>query len=288
MVISATIEAAFLYYRRPEKLSFADAGASLFILFGKRHFISLVHFILKSHVWTSFLVFNLLIVTWPYRLMTMPAKGWWIIPVLIFAVDFLYYWEHRLSHRIRWFWANHAVHHSSEYYNLMMAFRLGWSSKIATNSIFYLPLILAGFRPKHIFLAIMLHQSYQFFLHCEWIPKLGWIEKILVTPSHHRVHHAIDDGFIDRNFGGLLIIYDKMFGTFTEEKGPLRYGLLEPVGSQNPFRILITGWVSMYRGARKQTGFVNVLRYLFSPFREEQKTVIVTKLESKHQHEKVS
>lgn len=170
----------------------------------------------------------------------------------------------------------------------MMAFRLGWTGSIATNLFFYVPLVLVGFRPHQVMLMLTIQQTYQFFVHCDWVPKLGWIEKVFVTPSHHRVHHAIDDGYIDRNFGGVLILYDRIFGTFTEEKGPCRYGLVEPVGSHNPIRILTAGWVALYRGARQQTGFFNVLRYLFGPLREVRHSLGAVVPVHEVRHEKVS
>ena len=137
---------------------------------------------------------------------------------------------------MRWFWATHAVHHSPNEFNLGIAYRFGWTGRLAGNAVFFVPMIWLGFPPKAVFAALALNLLYQFWLHTEWVPKLGWLEYVLNTPSHHRVHHASNADYIDRNYGGVLIVFDRLFGTFAAERDdlPCRYGLVTPLVSHQP------------------------------------------------------
>jgi sterol desaturase/sphingolipid hydroxylase (fatty acid hydroxylase superfamily) len=186
---------------------------------------------------------------WEHRLLTVPLDTWWGIFLLFLAIEFFYYWQHRASHCIRWIWASHAVHHSVNRLNLSAAYRLGWTGWISGNFLFFLPPVWLGFHPIAVGVGLSLNLFYQFWIHSELIPKLGFLEWILNTPSHHRVHHASNQAYIDRNYGGVLIIFDRLFGTFAEENpsNPPIYGLTKPVRSHNPIVIALHEWVRMFR-----------------------------------------
>ena len=171
----------------------------------------------------------------------------WLTGLLTFiGVEFCFYWMHRSGHRVRWFWAAHVVHHSSERMNFSTAMRQNATNIFNGMWIFYLPLALIGFNPVWIGVAYALSLVYQFFIHTTVINKLpAPIEFIFNTPSHHRVHHGRNPGYIDRNFGGVLIIWDRLFGTFVaeEEQAPPEYGITTPVPSNN----LLVLWTHEYR-----------------------------------------
>jgi sterol desaturase/sphingolipid hydroxylase (fatty acid hydroxylase superfamily) len=184
---------------------------------------------------------------WSHRLTTIQLGPWWSFAVLLFGQEFCYYWMHRASHRVRWFWATHAVHHSPNDFTLAAAYRIGWTSKISGEAIANAPLIWLGFRPEIVAATLLFNLLYQFWLHTELVPKLGPLEWILNTPSHHRVHHASNGAYLDRNYGGVLIIFDRLFGTFVEERSdvPCRYGLVKPLKSYNPLYIALHEWIAM-------------------------------------------
>jgi sterol desaturase/sphingolipid hydroxylase (fatty acid hydroxylase superfamily) len=186
---------------------------------------------------------------------------------LFFGSEFLYYWQHRASHRIRWMWATHAVHHSATRLNLTAAIRLGWTGNISGNFLFFLPLALLGFHPFAIIGMLGVNLLYQFFIHTELAPRLGLLEWVLNTPAHHCVHHASNAACLDKNYGGVLIVFDRLFGTFAKapEQEPLRYGLVGGFSSYNPIRIALGEWISMLRDTRKASGTSAKLRSLFGP-----------------------
>ena len=156
----------------------------------------------------------------------------WIF--LWLGVDFFYYWFHRASHRNTFLWTAHSVHHQSEQYNLSVALRQGVFQTMF-SWVVYLPLAVLGF-PTWMFAIVAASNTlYQFWIHTKLIDRLGWFEIIFNTPSHHRVHHAINQQYIDKNYAGSLIIWDKLFGTFTPESSPITYGVTEPLDSWNPF-----------------------------------------------------
>jgi sterol desaturase/sphingolipid hydroxylase (fatty acid hydroxylase superfamily) len=204
---------------------------------------------------------------WEHRLFTVPLDGLVAVVILLIGQDFCYYWLHRCSHRIRWFWATHAIHHSSNDLNLAASYRFGWTGRLSGASIFYLPLVLAGFAPDAVFIAAGINLLYQFWLHAEWIPKLGWLEYVLNTPSHHRVHHAANPEYLDHNYGGILIIFDRLFGTFVCERDdvPCRYGLVEPLRSNNPVIIAFHEWAALMRDLMRARTWRERWSYLFGP-----------------------
>jgi sterol desaturase/sphingolipid hydroxylase (fatty acid hydroxylase superfamily) len=178
-----------------------------------------------------------------------PATSPWTIAVAFVLVEFTYYWFHRFSHTVRWLWASHAVHHSANVMTLPAAIRLGWTNLISGGWLMFLPLILAGFDPRLVVILLAIGLRYQFFLHTEAVPRLGPLEWVLNTPSHHRVHHASNPGLIDKNFGGMVIVFDRLFGTFAAEPKheALRYGLVHKLTSKNPFVIAFHEWGRMAR-----------------------------------------
>jgi len=165
-----------------------------------------------------------------------------------FAVEFVYYWFHRWSHTVRWLWASHAVHHSANEFTLPAAIRLGWTSVVSGGWLIFLPLVLMGFPAVMVTGLLAGNLTYQFFLHTEAVGRLGPLEWVLNTPAHHRVHHASNPAYLDRNFGGVLIIYDRMFGTLAElnPDDPIRYGLTKPINSRNIFAIALGEWRSIF------------------------------------------
>jgi sterol desaturase/sphingolipid hydroxylase (fatty acid hydroxylase superfamily) len=179
--------------------------------------------------------------------------------------DFLYYWFHKASHHIHWLWAAHIVHHSSTKMNFSTAFRQSLMYPLAGMWLFWLPMILIGFDPITVFTVVALNLAYQFFVHTQVVNKLGWFEKVFNTPSHHRVHHAINAGYLDRNFAGVLIIWDKLFGTYAEEEPtkPCKYGIVGQLNSNNPFTITFHQWIYLVKSIISAKGLKAKLKVLF-------------------------
>jgi sterol desaturase/sphingolipid hydroxylase (fatty acid hydroxylase superfamily) len=179
--------------------------------------------------------------------------------------DFLYYWFHRASHHIHWLWAAHVVHHSSTKMNFTTAFRQSLMYPLAGMWVFWLPMILIGFNPLTVLSVVALNLAYQFFVHTQVVNKLGWFEFIFNTPSHHRVHHAINRGYLDKNFAGVLIIWDKLFGTFVEEdkNQPCKYGIVGQLNSNNPITITFHQWRYLIKLTYITKGFEAKLKVLF-------------------------
>ena len=172
------------------------------------------------------------------------GTGAWAWGAAILGWDFIYYWNHRASHESRWLWAVHVVHHSSERYNLSTALRQPVAEGI-TLSVPYGLLALAGIRPGLIEQARGINLIYQFWIHTEAIKRLGWVERVFNTPSHHRVHHGSNRQYLDRNHGSILIIWDHLFGTFEEEDERVVYGLTQNIDSYNPVTIASHEWVDI-------------------------------------------
>jgi len=204
---------------------------------------------------------------WKHRLATVPLGGLASFAALFVGQEFCYYWYHRAAHRVRWFWATHAVHHSSNEFNLGVAYRFGWTGRLAGNALFFVPMIWLGFAPRAVFATLALNLIYQFWLHAEWAPRLGWLEVVLNTPSHHRVHHASNAWYIDANYGGVLIVFDRLFGTFIAERDdlPCRYGLVTPLISHNPIRIVFHEWLKLVGDLRRARSWREAAGYLFGP-----------------------
>ena len=204
---------------------------------------------------------------WTHRVTTVPLHGISSFVLLFLGQEFCYYWFHRLSHRMRWFWATHAVHHSPNELNLSAAYRFGWTGRVSGTAIFYVPLVWLGFPPFAVFTTLSLNLLYQFWLHATWIPKLGWLEYVLNTPSHHRVHHAANPEYLDANYGGVLILFDRLFGTLIVERDdlPCRYGLTTPLKSRNTVVIAFHEWRNLARDLWTADSWRARLGYLFGP-----------------------
>ena len=174
---------------------------------------------------------------------------WWVWILLFLADDLAYYWFHRVSHESRVFWASHVVHHSYQHYNLSTALRQTWVPM--TYLPFWLPLLLLGFPPWMVLLAQSWSLIYQFGLHTERIGKLPRaLEAVLNTPSHHRVHHGANEQYLDRNYGGILVIWDRMFGTFEPEGERVRYGLTKNLATFNPVRVAFHEYIALWHDVR--------------------------------------
>jgi len=196
----------------------------------------------------------------PYQ---MPMNTWWAWTILLFADDFFSYWFHRFSHEIRFFWNFHVVHHSSNQYNLSVAVRQSWFSGIA-HWIFYLPLALFGFPLWSFVFMHGLNLIYQFWIHTKTIKKMpAWFEYIFNTPSHHRVHHGMNDEYLDKNYAGIFIFFDRMFGSFVEEKAEVRYGIIKPIHSYNWLWINSHAWAETWDAMKTKKTLYGKLRCLF-------------------------
>jgi sterol desaturase/sphingolipid hydroxylase (fatty acid hydroxylase superfamily) len=241
VVGAAAVEAVAYLFWRPKEYDWRASLASLADLLVRQNLVyTLLAFGLADPLigWA-----------WQHRLTTLPLDGLGALAVLFLGQEFCYYWFHRASHRVRWFWASHAVHHSPNQLNLSAAYRFGWTGRLAGSMAFFAPLIWLGFQPRAVFTTLSLDLLYQFLLHATWIPKLGPLEWLLNTPSHHRVHHAANPEYRDANFGGVLIVFDRLFGTFRAERDdvPCRYGLVTPLESNNPIRIAFHEWLALGR-----------------------------------------
>lgn len=205
-----------------------------------------------------------LMAAYEHRVLDLDLTRPWTVVALILGVELCYYWYHRASHRIRWMWATHAVHHSATHFNLSAAVRLGWTGPLTFAYLFFLPLAVLGFHPVAIAGVMLVGLLYQFFLHTSLDIDLGPLEYVLNTPRHHRVHHASNDACLDRNYGSMLIIYDRLFGTFAEApRGErLRFGLKGRAPSFNPLQIALGEWVHLYRDVRATPGLWGKLKVL--------------------------
>lgn len=199
-----------------------------------------------------------------FAITQLPINGWGVLACVILA-DLAYYWEHRFMHRCGLGWATHTVHHSSPYFNISVAYRFGPLDGIMPF-FFHAPLALLGFNPIVIIFAEGFVQLYQTLLHTEVVKKLPKpIEWLFNTPSHHRVHHGSNPEYIDKNYAGILIIWDRLFGTFAEEKAKVNYGVTEPVNSVNPIKVFFIGITRLMSQINKTPGFTNKLGVIVMP-----------------------
>jgi sterol desaturase/sphingolipid hydroxylase (fatty acid hydroxylase superfamily) len=202
-----------------------------------------------------------------HRLFDISMNNGWSLLALFLGVEFCYYWFHRASHRVRWLWATHAVHHSATHFNLSAAIRLGWTGQLTGAFVFFLPLAWLGFHPLAIGATIFLGLLYQFFLHTSLAVTLGPLEWFLNTPAHHRVHHASNETCLDRNYGSVLIIWDRLFGTFAQlpQHEPLRFGLKGRVAGTNVFGIAFGEWARLFHDVRRAPTLQAKARVLLGP-----------------------
>ncbi len=194
---------------------------------------------------------------------------WWSFAIAFVLEDCRYYWFHRISHRSRWFWASHVVHHSSQHYNLSTNLRQSWTSEFSGLTLLGIPLAFIGFNPALVALAFTVNLIYQFWIHTECVDKMpGWFEWLLNTPSHHRVHHASNPRYLDANYTGVFMIWDRLFGSFVAERAdePPRYGIVKNLGTFNPVRIALHEYYAIARDLlRRDLTLWQRLGYLFGP-----------------------
>lgn len=216
----------------------------------------------------GFVAYGAYVWLWEYRLFDL-GSAWWVV-VLCFVLDDLrYYWYHRIAHRARWVWAEHVNHHSSQHYNLTTALRQSWTGTFTGMWLLRAPLILLGFSPGMVIFVGGINLVYQFWIHTEAITRLPrWFEAVMNTPSHHRVHHGRNARYLDANYAGVFIVWDKMFGTFVPELDEERpdYGLVHNIATFNPLRVAFHEWVAMLRDAvRPGLTLRQRLGYLLAP-----------------------
>ena len=229
-LIMTVLEGLIILYRQGT-YPWKNAGVSVLMTVG--------HFITQAV--THGLIFGVIAAfVYKIRLTTIPVSfdHWFSLIVLFLLVDLGFYVEHRCSHRIRFLWASHSVHHSSETMQATTAFRLSWTPILSGVFLFYLPIVWIGYDPVWVYGTVSLSLSYQFFVHTELVPRIGWLEWVINTPSAHRVHHASNAEYIDKNYGGVLLIWDRLFESYQAERPDIdiRYGLAHPRSApNNPF-----------------------------------------------------
>jgi len=196
-----------------------------------------------------------------YAIWNIPNNVWvWI--VLILATDLVWYWYHRLGHEINVLWAAHIVHHQSEEFNYTVSARITTFQSIIRN-VFWCLLPLAGFHPSMVIVTLVIHGAYSFFTHTQVITRLGWFEYILITPSHHRVHHASNEKYLNKNYGDLFVFWDKLFGTFQREEETPVYGLTHPLNSYSFLWQHFHYFMELAYAVRKTEGWINKLKIIF-------------------------
>ena len=217
---------------------------------------------------TAFITLGFLMFAERFQLTQLPLT--WSVFVLCFVLDDLrFYIHHRIAHRCRWVWAMHVVHHSSQQYNLSVALRQSWTKHFTGTMLLKVPLVLIGFDPVMVTFCGIMNATYQFFLHTETIGQMPrWYSAVFNTPSHHRVHHANNPRYLDANYGGTLIIWDRLFGTFVAEDtlDPPVYGLVKNIESYNPITVLFQEYVCIARDiARRGLTLGQRMLYVFAP-----------------------
>ncbi|MBL7828632.1 MAG: sterol desaturase family protein [Saprospiraceae bacterium] len=251
-------EMVLSHYKHRNAYTFKDTATNLYLM------------ILNSATDLGFrLVYLVIFQIWyEHRIFEFQTPFWYWF-WLVVGMDFLYYWLHRIDHFCRFFWAVHVTHHSSEKFNLSVGFRSSVFQPLY-RFLYFAPLPLLGFQSADILFVFAATQIWGILVHTEFVGKLGFLEYFLVTPSHHRVHHAYNPLYLDRNMGMFLIIWDKMFGTFQkelppQEYPPAKYGLTKQVEHPNPFRIVFHEWIEIWRDIQKKIPLKAKLMYIFGP-----------------------
>ena len=234
-VLLMTIEAIADAVMRRDLYEIKDSAASVTMGLGNVA-VNLVAKAMQLAIFTA--IYRFRIFSFGYQ--------WWVWGLFFFCDEFSYYWFHRASHECRLFWASHVVHHSSQRYNLSTALRQSWTGTFV-SWIFWAWLPLVGFRPMMVLTMQAISLLYQFWIHTELVRSLGPLEWVLNTPSHHRVHHGSNARYLDRNHGGTLIVWDRLFGTFEPEAETPVFGLTTNIGTYNPVRIAFHEWVDLWR-----------------------------------------
>jgi len=186
----------------------------------------------------------------------------WVLALIV--ADFSYYWMHRVEHKVRFLWAIHSVHHSSKEFDLTTGLRLSWLESLFEWA-FFVPMVLLGFDLVQVTVSIIAVVAYQTWIHTEYIGKLGRIDKVLNTPSVHRVHHGSNTQYIDKNFGGVLMLWDRLFGTYQAEEEKVIYGLMQNIKTSNPIKINFNEWIALFRDSAKTNNFKQKWLYFIKP-----------------------
>lgn len=255
-VLLIVLEMLWARFRAPEKYEPKDTLTSLLFGFGST----------VAGALTGAAIFGLSVYLYQYRAVTIPFD-WWAWIACFILDDFAYYVFHRAAHRVRWFWASHVNHHSSQHYNLSTALRQTWTGFIAGSFLFRLPLMLIGFHPAMVAFVGGINLIYQFWIHTETIGRMPrWFEAVMNTPSHHRVHHATNPRYLDANYAGVFIVWDRMFGSFTPEVDdePIRYGIVKQLGTFNLLWSVFHEWIGIAKDLWSAP-FGAKLGYLFGP-----------------------
>jgi len=235
-----------------------DAFASMFMGFGSGIagvISALLYGGLALWVWTDLRLFDM-------------GSSLWVFVLAFVLSDFAYYWIHRLGHRVRWMWAAHVIHHSSQHYNLSTALRQTWTSFLTPGFLFFMPIFFLGIHPVIVFFCYGINLIYQFWIHTEAIDKCPkWFEYWLNTPSHHRVHHANNPKYLDANYAGVFMAWDRMFGSYIPEdkNEPCNYGLVNDLGTFNPLRIALHEWVGIVKDIASAKSWRDRILFLIAP-----------------------
>ena len=257
IVTVSMIEALVLTRKGTEPFDWYEVMLSLFDMLGRK-LLAVVPLSLAAPLFA---------LAWHHRLYTISINSAVMVLLLFLGQEFFYYWYHRASHRIRFFWATHAVHHSPNQLTLSSAYRLGWTGKLSGSVVFFVPLVWLGVRPEAVLAILALNLGYQFWLHNTWMPKLGWLEYVFNTPSAHRVHHASNVEYLDANYGGALIVFDRLFGTYVAQRDdiPCRYGLVTPTRTHNPLALEFEHWLSLGRDILSARNPWSAIAYVLRP-----------------------
>jgi sterol desaturase/sphingolipid hydroxylase (fatty acid hydroxylase superfamily) len=248
--------ASYRFFPDPQERGYLAKDAATSVSMGLGSIVAGLLFAVFS-AWAMFFLYD-------HRIVDIPAllSPWLWIPLLVVLDDFAYYLFHRVSHTVRFMWAGHVIHHSSQYYNLSTALRQEWFPFLSLP--FYLPLFAMGFSPAAWLTVHSLNLVYQFFIHTERVDKL-WapVEYVLNTPSHHRVHHGSNPQYIDKNYSGIFIVFDRWLGTFEAEGDPVVYGLTKNISTFNPFRVAFVEFAAMCRDVWHARSWRDRMGYLF-------------------------
>jgi len=257
LVAFAILAESLLYkWRYRKSYPWVESATSLGVGIGHQ-ITGIINRLLIQGVMASFI--------WQYRIYTMP-EAWWRYPALFLGLEFCYYWYHRASHEVFLMWATHSTHHSPNEMTLSAAYRLGWLPLLSFTWVFFFPLVLIGFSPIEVFTMLSINLMYQFWLHTKLIPRLGFLEGIINTPSAHRVHHASNPAYLDKNYGGILMIFDRIFGTYIAEDSntEIVYGLTHPNYSKNPVNVVFNVWKQLLKGIAQKKTLREKIRLIFS------------------------
>lgn len=234
------------------KRTYKDSLAN-FVIYG-------VNTLLERIVYGIVIYYGLILVQ-QFALFTIPNTWWSFVLVLLF-VDFMYYWMHRWQHEVRLLWTTHSIHHSSQEFNLTTSLRISWLGGVY-EWLFYAPIVLAGFSLEMTIVALTINGVYGVWTHSERIKSLGWLDHVLVTPSNHRVHHGSNKQYLDKNYGSILILWDKWFGTFEPEEEKVIYGLTTPIDTYNPITINFYELKALFRDIRNTQNKKHRWKYIF-------------------------